>query len=397
MMTELDRDTLDQLIDALTEPFGDAVRERKGAGGQTFRYISGKTAFDRLNTVATHMGLAVSTGITAPPQIVPGVQPDHKGTIWDEIWITGWLEIHGAGRKSDVGSALHMNEDSVKGAHTDMLKRCLRQYGMAGELYEDAAPSYQGTGGGYQQQAPPQQQRQAAPQQQRIGVSQGGQQQEQRPGSRSDASGNFLLSENQMKYVSDIMDRTNWDPFTVIANVLSPETATAVGGDFSVLRYRDGKAVLDAMIANEKTNPSWGVGSNGYGGNGEADPYAGQPPLDDHRFNPAPVQAPATAPASGAIIPNLGAKVLDWQAVVKEAGHDPANWRPLVSQAGHAVQDDPSNEWMFEVLIQFSDRLLLEGLDAYLTKQAFYSNQLKASLNERRQQQIEAESKGGNG
>ena len=391
---------LRELLAALSEPFDPSqIKSRQGQGGKQFRYVDGKTALDRLNAVAEQQGLAISTGISFPPAVHKGVAADRNGYIADEIWVVGWLEIHGAGRKTDVGTALHVNEDSVKGATTDLWKRCLRQYRVAEELYEDAPA--QGYAGGQQSQqnygggGQPQQQGGGSyggnqqPQGNYGGQPQG--QQQQKPGSRSDAQGNWLLSEGQLKFVNDIMGRTNWDATTVITNVLGGNVGAQVKGDFGVLRYRDGKAVLDAMIANEKDNPSWGMGAGGYGGNGDYDPYGGGPPEDDHNFSQAPAPAPAQQPVSGAAVPNLGARVLDWQNVVREAGHDQAKWKPLVAQAGRATTEHAQNEWMFEVLLQFSDRLILEGIDGYLQKQNLMSPRLSAAVIERRQQIIEAD------
>jgi hypothetical protein len=113
---------------ALAEEFPASAVKMRSDGRQSFAYIEGHTAIHRLNK-ATGNDWSFK---------VEAVQ-----FFGDEACIaTGLLTIPGLGARGDIGTAAinrtkdgRLLDDSLKGAVTDCLKRCARQFGVALYLY----------------------------------------------------------------------------------------------------------------------------------------------------------------------------------------------------------------------------------------------------------------------
>jgi hypothetical protein len=140
-----------EIIAALSEPFSlEAIKELPGRGKnpdgspKTFSYIEGHTAILRLNASAPGWSFAIKEY---------RIEADGRLGI-----CLGTLTIPAVGSRSDIGTCpiiqpverkwpdgntrgWDMFEESYKGAVTDCIKRCARQFGVALYLY---GPDYEG-------------------------------------------------------------------------------------------------------------------------------------------------------------------------------------------------------------------------------------------------------------
>jgi len=141
------------LIEKLTVPFpNDRIRQREGAGGKRFDYVSAGDVIERLlesigdtpwsfEVISVHFREAESF-------TDKWGKPKSRDAFW---WVHGRLTIEGVGTRDGIGSGRVENEDSIKGAETDALKRCAVKFGVALQLYraddDSTLPE------GYQEQA----------------------------------------------------------------------------------------------------------------------------------------------------------------------------------------------------------------------------------------------------
>ena len=117
-------DTIRQ--DLLQEPFTDEVKTREGRGGMSFDYIDARTAMQRLDEVLGVQGWEFRIKTVVGQAVVGSL------TIWTES---------GARVHEDVGYPNGPNDDEpLKGAVSDCLKRCAVHVGVGRHLYFDASP-----------------------------------------------------------------------------------------------------------------------------------------------------------------------------------------------------------------------------------------------------------------
>lgn len=133
MVSIIDAGERTKISKALGQPFPqEALKTRKGGGGRDFTYIEGHTAIHRLNKATENQWDFEVIREREVPQI------DRNGKPQTLIICYGELTIEGLGTRGDYGVQMMTEfggEDLYKGAQTDCLKRCARQFGMALELY----------------------------------------------------------------------------------------------------------------------------------------------------------------------------------------------------------------------------------------------------------------------
>jgi hypothetical protein len=115
---------------ALAAPFSeDEIKERPGRGSMTFRYVDARAVAQRLDDVVTPSGWQFECAVIPGSDIV-------KGRL--TIYCPGALvrEDHGY-PNSD------RDEEPIKAATSDALKRCGVLFGIGRHLYEDNRPSHQ--------------------------------------------------------------------------------------------------------------------------------------------------------------------------------------------------------------------------------------------------------------
>lgn len=110
---------------ALSEPFDDIdIKSRPGSGGMTFRYVDARTVAQRLDDILTPDGWSFTW------THIPG-----------EAIVHGHLEIGGVVREDAGYPNSDRDEEPMKAAVSDALKRCAVLFGVGRHLYEDNAHS----------------------------------------------------------------------------------------------------------------------------------------------------------------------------------------------------------------------------------------------------------------
>lgn len=110
---------------ALAEPFADAeIKQRPGRAGMTFSYVDARTVAQRLDDVLTPEGWDFTSAV------IPGTDVVH-----------GKLVI-GANIREDYGYPNSDSDDEpIKSASSDALKRCAVLFGVGRHLYGDNKPA----------------------------------------------------------------------------------------------------------------------------------------------------------------------------------------------------------------------------------------------------------------
>jgi hypothetical protein len=129
----------------LAEPFDDSeVKQRPGRGGMTFSYVDARAVAQRLDDVLTPAGWEFTCSVIPGSDIVKGrlVIVDGDRTVV--------REDHGYPNSDN-------DEEPVKAATSDALKRCAVLFGIGRHLYGDNKPGHR------QRPAPQRQERPVAP------------------------------------------------------------------------------------------------------------------------------------------------------------------------------------------------------------------------------------------
>lgn len=115
---------------ALAEPFpDDAVKQRPGRGNMTFSYVDARAVMQRLDDVLTPAGWDFTSAVIPGTDIV-------KGT----------LTIASMTREDYGYPNSDHDEEPVKAASSDALKRCAVMFGIGRHLYGDNKAHTSGTG-----------------------------------------------------------------------------------------------------------------------------------------------------------------------------------------------------------------------------------------------------------
>lgn len=123
--------TREQMLAALAVPFeAKAIKQRVGAGGKKFSYVSTDTVIRRLNKATNGWDWKI-------------VSTEWKN---DLLIVTGELTIHGLGTRTGVGVqqvSERGGEDLAKGGSSDSLKKAATLFGVALDLYgPDLEPQF---------------------------------------------------------------------------------------------------------------------------------------------------------------------------------------------------------------------------------------------------------------
>ena len=137
-------------LSILTRPFTD-LKSRKGADGKQFSYVPGGDILDRI--IEATQGIYDFEIIDL--RYVEGATLVNKKTgetyTSPAVWmIHGRLTMPGLGSRDAVGTAVALNEDAVKSAETDAIKRCAVKFGVALHLYraDEGTPTANGAAAG---------------------------------------------------------------------------------------------------------------------------------------------------------------------------------------------------------------------------------------------------------
>ena len=114
----------------LAEPFPDSeIKHRPGRGGMTFSYVDARAVMQRLDDVLTPSGWDFTSTVIPGTDIVRG-----------ELTIAGVVRVDYGYPNSD------QDEEPVKAASSDALKRCAVMFGIGRHLYSDNTASGGGRG-----------------------------------------------------------------------------------------------------------------------------------------------------------------------------------------------------------------------------------------------------------
>ena len=120
----MNKTTLEEMLQA---PFTDEVKQRQGRAGMTFDYIDARTAMQRLDDTLGLSGWEF-----------------HIKTVIGGDKVVGSLTVHtpdGSRTHEDVGYPNgDQDEEPLKSAVSDALKRCAVHVGVGRHLYFDSAP-----------------------------------------------------------------------------------------------------------------------------------------------------------------------------------------------------------------------------------------------------------------
>src|SRR5689334_3999889 len=106
---------------ALAAPFADSeIKERPGRGGMTFSYVDARAVMQRLDDVLTPEGWDFQSSV------IPGTDIVH-----------GKLTIGGNIREDYGYPNSDQDDEPIKAASSDALKRCAVMYGIGRHLYDD--------------------------------------------------------------------------------------------------------------------------------------------------------------------------------------------------------------------------------------------------------------------
>jgi hypothetical protein len=110
---------------ALAEPFPDSeIKHRPGRGGMSFSYVDARAVMQRLDDVLTPAGWDFTSSVIPGTDIVHGV-----------------LTVGGVVREDYGYPNSDQDEEPVKAASSDALKRCAVMFGIGRHLYTDNTKS----------------------------------------------------------------------------------------------------------------------------------------------------------------------------------------------------------------------------------------------------------------
>jgi hypothetical protein len=113
-----------QMWTKLAEPFPDSeVKQRPGRGSMTFSYVDARAVMQRLDDVVTPAGWEFTSSV------IPGTDIVH-----------GRLTVAGFVREDYGYPNSEKDEEPIKAASSDALKRCAVMFGIGRHLYEDNKP-----------------------------------------------------------------------------------------------------------------------------------------------------------------------------------------------------------------------------------------------------------------
>lgn len=105
----------------LAEPFADSeIKERPGRGGMTFSYVDARAVMQRLDDVLTPDGWDFQSEVIPGSDIVKG-----------SLTIGGNIRVDYGYPNSD------QDDEPIKAASSDALKRCAVMFGIGRHLYDD--------------------------------------------------------------------------------------------------------------------------------------------------------------------------------------------------------------------------------------------------------------------
>jgi len=108
----------------LAEPFPDSeVKQRPGRGNMTFSYVDARAVMQRLDDVLTPSGWDFTSSVIPGSDVVHGV-----------------LTIGGVTREDYGYPNSDHDEEPIKAASSDALKRCGVMFGIGRHLYSDNSP-----------------------------------------------------------------------------------------------------------------------------------------------------------------------------------------------------------------------------------------------------------------
>jgi hypothetical protein len=113
-----------QMWGKLAEPFPDAeIKQRPGRGNMTFSYVDARAVMQRLDDVVTPAGWEFTSSV------IPGTDIVH-----------GRLTVAGFVREDYGYPNSDKDEEPIKAASSDALKRCAVMFGIGRHLYDDNKP-----------------------------------------------------------------------------------------------------------------------------------------------------------------------------------------------------------------------------------------------------------------
>lgn len=116
------------------------IKQRTGAGGKQFDYVPGGDVVERLIECNPTWDFEIQmVTFVEPPSIERKTREGKVYTkTFDPFWrVSARVTIPGLGYREGIGTQIHENEDSVKGAVTDAFKLCMKMFGVALQLYRD--------------------------------------------------------------------------------------------------------------------------------------------------------------------------------------------------------------------------------------------------------------------
>lgn len=132
----------------LMEPFPESrIRQREGAGRKVFDYVNAGDVIDKVIKATENVyGWEVLSSAYYAERTVTRTARDGKEyqKTFPAFWsVHGRLTLQDLGSRDGIGTQVEENEDSLKGAETDALKRAAVKFGVALNLYlkDDEGPT----------------------------------------------------------------------------------------------------------------------------------------------------------------------------------------------------------------------------------------------------------------
>ena len=131
------------IIAGLSKPFSRSqIKSRKVGGGRSVDYVSGQSVLNRLNTVAAEWSMQITDRWKEPLLINRFNKETRKSELTEVecMYILAEMTIPGVGTRPGMGAQViepGAGEDPMKGALTDAIKNCAKQFGVALDLYGD--------------------------------------------------------------------------------------------------------------------------------------------------------------------------------------------------------------------------------------------------------------------
>jgi hypothetical protein len=250
---------------------------------------------------------------------------------------TGHLTIPGFGRRGGWGvNAIQFNqgEDAIKGATSDLLKRCCMLFGMGLDLYDD---SHSGV-------ANPNRPAQSA-------ASNGTSQQTRSTGSTGNDG---MLSDGKCRYLAVLLKKAGIEPYNVFKDY------TVGDADLPSIPWRKGSGWIDIMKDDSGKIPQEFVHLVGVPRQQPGDPVS-LPSVEemDTAFNGTPAHTPDLPTQWTAANLGLGEELAKqkaaWKARIDATEQTDANWKHLTNGARFAVDQKGNGQtWRFVALAMFA-------------------------------------------